>query len=71
MGRTCSTHVAMGNACKILVGKPEIKRPLWRQSRWEDNIKTDLRTNRVRTGFTWRGRMVDCFKHGNEISEVG
>jgi hypothetical protein len=32
------------NACKILVGKPEGKRPLGRRrSRWEENIKMDLR----------------------------
>jgi hypothetical protein len=32
------------NAYKILVGKPEGKRPLGRNKRrWEDNIKMDLR----------------------------
>jgi hypothetical protein len=32
------------NACKILVGKPEGKRPLRRpRRRWEDNIRMDLR----------------------------
>jgi hypothetical protein len=32
------------NAYRILVGKPEGKRPLGRlRHRWEDNIKTDLR----------------------------
>jgi hypothetical protein len=32
------------NAYKILVGKPEGKRPLGRpRHRWENNIKTDLR----------------------------
>jgi hypothetical protein len=32
------------NACRILVGKPERKRPLGRQRRrWVDNIKIDLR----------------------------
>jgi hypothetical protein len=41
-------HVArMGekmNACRILVGKPEEKRPLGRpRRRWVDNIKMDLR----------------------------
>jgi hypothetical protein len=41
-------HVArMGvktNACRILVGKPEQKRPLGRpRRRWVDNIKIDLR----------------------------
>jgi hypothetical protein len=32
------------NVCKILVGKPEGKRPLGRpRRRWVDNIKMDLR----------------------------
>jgi hypothetical protein len=32
------------NACRILVGKPERKRPLGRpKRRWVDNIKMDLR----------------------------
>jgi hypothetical protein len=32
------------NACRILVGKPEGKRPLGRpRHRWVDNIKMDLR----------------------------
>jgi hypothetical protein len=32
------------NACRILVGKPEGKRPLGRQThRWVNNIKMDLR----------------------------
>jgi hypothetical protein len=39
-------HVAVGErrgAYKILVGKPEGKRPLGRpRPRWEDNIKKDL-----------------------------
>jgi hypothetical protein len=31
------------NACKLLVGKPEGKRPLGRpRRRWVDNIKMDL-----------------------------
>jgi hypothetical protein len=30
-------------ACRVLVGKPEGRRPLGRpRRRWEDNIKTDL-----------------------------
>jgi hypothetical protein len=33
----------MRNTYKILVGKPEVKRPLRRpRHRWEDNIKIDL-----------------------------
>jgi hypothetical protein len=34
----------MGNACKILIGKPERKRPLGRpRHRWEDDTRMDLR----------------------------
>jgi hypothetical protein len=36
------------NACRIMLGKPEGKRPLgWQRRRWVDNIKMDL----------YRGRM--------------
>jgi hypothetical protein len=31
------------NVCRVLVGKPEVKRPLGRpRRRWEDTIKMDL-----------------------------
>jgi hypothetical protein len=45
---TWAGHVARigakRNAYRFLVGKPEGKRPLGRpRSRWEDNIKMDLR----------------------------
>jgi hypothetical protein len=44
MGRACSTNAAKRNAYRILVGKPEGKRPLGRpRRRWVDNIKIDLR----------------------------
>jgi hypothetical protein len=34
----------MRNACSILVGEPEVKRPLGRpRRRWEDNVRMDLR----------------------------
>jgi hypothetical protein len=43
MGGACSTNGGENrNAYRILVGKPEGKRPLGRP-RWEDNIKMDLR----------------------------
>jgi hypothetical protein len=47
-------HVArMGEdreVCKVLVGKPEEKRPLGRQRRrWEHGVKTDL----TKTGWVW------------------
>jgi hypothetical protein len=44
MGRACSTHGEKMNAYRILVGKPEGKRPPLEspRCRWEDNIKMDL-----------------------------
>jgi hypothetical protein len=44
MGRACSTKGEKRNSYRILVGKPEGKRPLGRpRRRWVDNIKMDLR----------------------------
>jgi hypothetical protein len=42
MGRVCSTHGEKVNAYRIVVGRPEGKRPLGRSiRRCEDNIKVD------------------------------
>jgi hypothetical protein len=44
MDRACSTNGEERKVCRILVEKPEGKRPLGRpRSRWVDNIETDLR----------------------------
>jgi transposase len=44
MGRACSTNGEKMNARRILVGKPNGKRPLGRPRRmWVGNIKTILR----------------------------
>jgi hypothetical protein len=44
MGRACSTNGEKRNAYRILVGKPEVKRPLGRlRRRWVDNIEIDFR----------------------------
>jgi hypothetical protein len=44
MGSARSTNGEKRNAYRILVGKPEGKRPLGRPRRmWVDNIKIDLR----------------------------
>jgi hypothetical protein len=43
MGGSCSTNGEKENAYRLLVGKPEGKRPLGRpRRRWVDNIRMDL-----------------------------
>ena len=43
MGRACGAPGGDRGVHRVLVGKPEGKRPLERQRcRWEDNIKMDL-----------------------------
>jgi len=44
MDGSCSKHGEMRKVYKILVGKPEGKKPHGRRRhRWEDNIKMDLK----------------------------
>jgi hypothetical protein len=44
MGRACNMNGEKKNAYKIMVRKPDGKRPLGRRKRrWVDNIKMDLR----------------------------
>jgi hypothetical protein len=44
VGGTCCTHGEGRDFYRVLVGRPEGKRPLERpRRRWEDNIKMDLR----------------------------
>ena len=43
MGGACSAYGGRREAYRVLVGKPEGKRPLRKsRRRWEDNIKMDL-----------------------------
>jgi len=43
MGGACSAYGGKRGVYRVLVGKPEGKRPLRRPRRiWEDNIKMDL-----------------------------
>jgi hypothetical protein len=43
MSGACSAYGERKGVYKVLIGKPERKRPLGRpRRRWEDNIKTDL-----------------------------
>jgi hypothetical protein len=44
VGGKIGTHGKGRGVYRVLVGRPEVKRPLGRPKlRWEDNIKTDLR----------------------------
>jgi hypothetical protein len=44
MGWACNLHGDTGSTCRILVRKPEGKRPLGRpRHRWDNNIKMYLR----------------------------
>jgi hypothetical protein len=52
MDRACSTRREKRNAYRILVGKPEGRRPLGRpKRRWVDNMKIDLRE--IWYGMDW------------------
>jgi hypothetical protein len=43
MGGTCITYGDRRSVYMVLVGKPEVQRPLGRlRSRWENNIKMDF-----------------------------
>jgi hypothetical protein len=56
MGRACSINGEKSNAYRLLVGKPEGRRPLGRpRSRWLDNIRMDFETwdEVMWTGLVW------------------
>jgi hypothetical protein len=43
VGRICGTHGGGRGVYRVLVGRPEGKRPMGRpRHRWEDNIKMEL-----------------------------
>jgi hypothetical protein len=55
VGRTCGMHVEGRGVYRVLVGRPEGERQLGRpMSRWEDNIRMDLRNIRIdRVNWIW------------------
>ena len=56
MGRACGAYWEDRGVQRVLVGKPEGKRPLGRpRRRWEDNIKMDLQEvgRGLGTGWSW------------------
>jgi hypothetical protein len=53
VGGTCGTHGEGRGIYRVLVGRPEGKRPLEiPRRRWEDNIKMDLREIGI-SGANW------------------
>jgi hypothetical protein len=59
MGGTCSANGEERGVYRVLVGKPEGKRPLGRpRRRWEDNIKMDLQDVGF-GGMDWVGLAQD------------
>jgi len=59
MGETCSTYGERTGLYRMLVGKPEGKRPLGTpRRRWEDNIKMDLQEVGF-GGLDWIDRAQD------------
>jgi hypothetical protein len=59
MSKACSTHGEKRNVYRILVGKPEEKRPLGRpRRRWENNIKISIRDIEC-DGMDWIGLFQD------------
>jgi hypothetical protein len=56
MGGACSVHGEVRGMYRVLVKKPERKRPLERpRYRWEDNTKMDIQKWNVGvwTGLSW------------------
>jgi hypothetical protein len=52
MGGACSRYGEKRGAYRVLMGRPEGKRPLGRpRRRWEDNIKMDLQE--IGGGMDW------------------
>jgi hypothetical protein len=59
MGGACSSDGEERSVYRVLVGKPEGKKPLGRpRRRWEDNIRMDLQEVRC-GGMDWIGLAQD------------
>jgi hypothetical protein len=56
MSGACSMHGKYKNAYKMLVRKPEGRKPLGKsRNRWEDNIKVDFRETVGKCGLNSSG----------------
>jgi hypothetical protein len=73
MGRKCKTNGEKRGAYRVLVEKPDGRRPLGiPRRRREDNIKMDLREvrwgHRLDRSGSGQGQVADCCECGDEPS---
>jgi len=70
MGWACDAYGGGEGVYRVLVGKPEVKRPLGRpRRRWMDNIRTDLQE--VGCGYVdWIGLAQDRDRWRTLVSAV-
>jgi hypothetical protein len=62
VGWTCGTHGEGRGVYRVLIGRPEGKRPLGRRRRkWKDNIKMDLKKIGI-DGANWIRLAQDMVK---------
>ena len=67
MGWACSSYGDRRGVYRVLVGKPERKKPLGRPSRrWADNIKMDLQELGVYRGMDW----IEPAQHRDRLRAV-
>jgi hypothetical protein len=70
VGGTCGTHWEGRGVYRVLVGRPECKKPLGRpKHRWEDNIKMDLREIGI-DGANWITLAQDRLQWRDFVSTV-
>jgi hypothetical protein len=70
VGGTCGTHGEKRNVYRLLVGKPEGKRPLGRPRRkWIDSIKMDLLEIGVNV-VDWIGLAQDRYRRKAVVNSV-
>jgi hypothetical protein len=70
VGGICSTNGEKRNVYRLLVGKPERKRPLGRpRRRWIDNIRMDLLEIGV-SAVDWIGLAQDRYRRRALVNSV-
>ena len=66
-----SSHMYGRGLYRVLVGKPQGKRPLGRpRRRWEDNVKTylvEIERGGMDCSGSVYGQVADCWEDGNDL----